>query len=104
MIRVASLSEGFVVVFVLSFLGLTPTHWQTMTTGDDVLVKLQHDRAEARKHADIAFLENFYAKEFTVGNMDGSESSRAKDLSMFSSGDLKPTVISDEQMTVYVYD
>jgi ketosteroid isomerase-like protein len=65
--------------------------------------KLQHDWAEARKNADMRFLENFYAKEFSVGLMNGGESSREQDLAMFSSGDLKPTVIDDKEMRVYLY-
>ena len=49
------------------------------------------------------FLENFYAKEFTVGDMYGGESSRSQDLAKFSSGDLKPTVIDDREMHVHIY-
>ena len=49
------------------------------------------------------FLERLYAKEFSVGVMSGGESSRAQDLAMFSSGDLKPTVIEDKDMHVYLY-
>jgi ketosteroid isomerase-like protein len=78
-------------------------HAQTSTTDKATFIKLQHDWAEARKHADVAFLERFYATEFTVGNMDGNEASRAKDIAMFSSGDLKPTVITDDQIVVHVY-
>jgi hypothetical protein len=51
----------------------------------------------------MAFLENFYASEFTVGNMNGSESSRADDLAMFSSGDMKPALITDGEMKVTIY-
>jgi ketosteroid isomerase-like protein len=74
-------------------------------TGADeqLFLQLQHQWAEARKHADMQFLESFYAKEFTVGLMDGGEASRAQDLAMFSSGDLKPGVINDRDMHVAVY-
>src|ERR1700753_2828064 len=65
---------------------------------EQTFFKLQHDWAEARKSADMRFLENFYAKEFTVGSMNGGESSRTQDLAMFSSGDLKPAVIEDKEM------
>jgi hypothetical protein len=51
----------------------------------------------------MVFLENFYASEFTVGNMNGSESSRAEDLAMFSSGDMKPAVITDGELKVTIY-
>jgi ketosteroid isomerase-like protein len=70
---------------------------------EQTFLKLQHDWAEARKNADIPFLENFYAKEFTVGVMTGGESTRAQDLAMFSSGDLKPSVIEDSEIHVSIY-
>lgn len=69
---------------------------------EDFIV-LQQRWAEARKARDVAFLERFYAKEFTVGNMDGSESSREQDIAMFSTGDLHPAVIADTQMKVIVF-
>lgn len=70
---------------------------------EKTFLTLQHNWAEARKKADLNFLENFYAKEFTVGLMNGGESSREQDLAMFSSGDLKPAVIEDSEMHVYIY-
>lgn len=76
---------------------------QTPAATDQTFIQLQHDWAEARKHADMPFLERFYAREFTVGLMDGGESSRAQDLAMFSSGDLKPAVITDDAMRVNLY-
>jgi ketosteroid isomerase-like protein len=82
----------------------TPIAWAL--PGDEApatFLKLQADWAEARKKGDMAFLERFYAKEFTVGNMNGAEATRAQDLGMFSSGDLKPSVITDDEMKVNVY-
>jgi ketosteroid isomerase-like protein len=76
---------------------------QAPAANDQTFIQLQHDWAEARKHADLPFLERFYATEFSVGNMTGGESTRAQDLSMFSSGDLKPAVITDEAMRVNLY-
>lgn len=67
---------------------------------DATFIKLQHDWAEARKSADIAFLDHFYAAEFTVGDMSGREASRAEDIARFASGDLKPAVITDDQIKV----
>jgi phage gp36-like protein len=55
------------------------------TANEQTFLKLQHDWAEARKNADMRFLESFYAKEFTVGLMTGGESTRAQDMAMFSS-------------------
>ncbi len=72
---------------------------QTQAT-DATFVKLQHDWAEARKAGDVAFLDRFYASEFTVGDIGGHESTRAEDIAKFASGDLKPTVITDDQIKV----
>lgn len=76
---------------------------QEPMAGEQTFVNLQHDWAEARKSADMHFLESFYVKEFTAGIMSGGDNSRAQDLAMFSSGDLKPTVIADRAMHVYIY-
>jgi ketosteroid isomerase-like protein len=90
-----------VVVFVLAF---TVSSAIAAPTGNEqTFLKLQHDWAEARKNADMHFLDSFYAKEFTVGSMTGGESSRAQDMAMFSSGDLKPAVIEDTEMHVTIY-
>ncbi len=51
----------------------------------------------------MRFLETFYVKEFTVGLMTWGESTRAQDMAMFSSGDLKPEVIEDTEMRVSIY-
>lgn len=91
-----------VLAVAVVWLGL-PGHAQQRGADDQTFVQLQHQWAEARKHADTRFLESFYAKEFTVGLMDGGESTRAEDLAMFSSGDMKPAVIEDKDMHAYVY-
>ncbi len=90
-------------ITALMLLIAPPSRSQTNSTDEKTFAKLQHDWAEARKNRDVPFLEKFYAKEFTVGNMNGAEASRAQDLSMFSSGDLKPAVITDDQLKVYRY-
>jgi ketosteroid isomerase-like protein len=87
----------------LGFLAALPAYPQAGHADKETFIKLQHDWAEARKKGDVAFLESFYAKEFTVGTTNGRESSRAQDLEMFSSGDMKPTVITDDQMKVNIY-
>ena len=94
---------GQLVLLATLALFAQPSWAQTPASNEQTFVQLQHDWAEARKKADVPFLESFYAKEFTVGNMDGSESSRAEDLEMFSSGDLKPAVIADSEMKINVY-
>ncbi len=66
-------------------------------------IALQQRWAEARKARDVAFLEKFYAKDFSVGRIDGGEATREEDIAMFSSGDLHPAVIEDTQMKVIVF-
>jgi ketosteroid isomerase-like protein len=87
-----------------SFIDTRPSYPQSDGANEKTFIMLQHDWAEARKKNDVAFLENFYGHEFTVGNMNGHESSRAEDLAMFSSGDMKATVVADSEMRVNVYD
>ncbi len=70
---------------------------------EQTFLSLQQQWAEARKKADLHFLDQFYAREFTVGVMNGGESTREQDLAMFSSGDLKPSVIEDKEMHVYLF-
>ena len=86
--RFASKSGVFLLVVGLGFITELPSHSQSGDADEKTLILLQHDWAEARKKSDLAFLENFYASEFTVGNMNGFESSRVEDLAMFSSGDI----------------
>jgi hypothetical protein len=75
-----------VVLLLIVGLGVItePSYSRAGDADKQTFIKLQHDWAEARKKGDVAFLESFYAKEFTVGTMNGSESSRAQDLEMFS--------------------
>lgn len=55
-----------------------------------------------RKNIGLAFLENSYAKEFTVGNKGRQPVLHGKDLSLLFSSDLKLRVILDE-MLAHVY-
>lgn len=96
------ISYGLVAAVLLLTLNVLPAQAE-FKADDQTFFKLQHDWAEARKAANVAFLENFYAKEFSVGLMTGGESTRAQDLAMFSSGDLKPAVIDDTAMKVSIY-
>ena len=98
--RFASRSGVLLLVVGLGFITELPSHSQSGGADEKTFILLQHDWAEARKKSDMVFLENFYASEFTVGNMNGSESSRAEDLAMFSSGDMKPAVITDGELKV----
>jgi len=99
----SSLARAFAVVILLIVLHAHPASAEPKAT-QQTFLQLQHDWAAARKSADMRFLENFYAQEFTVGVMTGGESTRAQDLAMFSSGDLKPAVIEDTDMHVQIYE
>jgi ketosteroid isomerase-like protein len=101
--RIRAMSRATFVIVLFTALMAPHSLAQAHVGDENTLMQLQRDWAEARKNIDLAFLEKFYAKEFTVGTMDGAEASRAKDLSMFSSGDLKPSVIVDDQMVVHIY-
>lgn len=91
-----------IVLFVVPF--QTPRMFaEEGKANKQTFLTLQQQWAEARKAADLQFLERFYVTDFTVGLMDGGESSRAQDLAMFSSGDLKPTVIDDSEMHGSIY-
>ncbi len=76
---------------------------QSVNEDTRTFTRLQQDCAEARKNQDVTFLERFYAAEFTVGAMDGRESTRDQDLSMFRSKELKPSVITDDHLVVHRY-
>ncbi|WP_047492109.1 nuclear transport factor 2 family protein [Terriglobus sp. TAA 43] len=76
---------------------------QTTPADEATFRKLQSDWAEARKNQDVAFLERFYATEFTVGVMNGSENTREQDISVFRTKILKPAVITDTEMVVHRY-
>jgi ketosteroid isomerase-like protein len=99
----AAISSRLLLVGCLGFVTAHPSHAGATSVDEQTFIKLQHDWAEGRKKGDVAFLEKFYAKEFTVGDMNGAESSREQDLAMFSSGDMKPAVITDDEMKVNVY-
>jgi ketosteroid isomerase-like protein len=95
--------SGLLLIAVFALTATICGRAQSSAADDKTFIKLQSDWAEARKNQDIAFLEKFYAKEFTVGTMDGAEVSRASDMEKFSSGDLKPAVITDDQIKVNIY-
>ena len=78
-------------------------HAQTSAADQATFRKLQIDWAEARKNQDVPFLEQFYATEFTVGNMNGEEATREQDITMFRSKILKPAVITDTDMVIHRY-
>jgi ketosteroid isomerase-like protein len=67
------------------------------------LLAIQQQWAKARIDQDVKFLERLYAKEFWITAMNGSRVTRAEDIGVFASGDMKPEHISDHDMNVTVY-
>jgi len=94
----ALIRMGYVVIVIACVIGTS----RALPADDtSTFVQIQNQWAQARMHADIVFLEKFYAKEFTVGTIDGAEVSREEDIAKFASGDLKPTVINDDEIKVH---
>lgn len=68
------------------------------------LIEIQHQWAAARVRRDVAFLEKFYAAEFRITAMNGSIVSRAQDIGVFASGDMRPESVTNEDVECLVYD
>jgi ketosteroid isomerase-like protein len=58
---------------------------------------------KARIDGDIAFLEQFYAKEGRIQAMDGKVKSRADDIAIFATGQIKPKFIDHGPLDITVY-
>lgn len=77
---------------------------QTSSPVEAELLALQNEWAKARIEGNVRFLERFYAKEFWITSMNGSVVTRAQDIGVFASREMKPEIISDEDMKVTVYE
>jgi len=53
----------FSLVLAIGAIAERPSYPQSSGGDEKILLKLQHDWAEARKKSDMAFLETFYASE-----------------------------------------
>lgn len=76
----------------------------TVENATKELVALQHQWAAARVARNVEFLEKLYAREFRITAMNGSIVSRADDIGVFASGDLRPESVTNEDMEVLIYD
>ena len=54
-------------------------------------------------NGNVAFLDSLYAKEFRVQGTNGKVISRADDIAGFASGDIRPELITAEEMQVAIY-
>lgn len=97
----------FLVAGVLT-LALCEVSWSQAPGGarldTEELIALQHRWTDARVKRDVAFLENLYSKEFRITSMNGSVVTRAEDIAVFASGEMKPAAVTDEDMEVLLYD
>jgi hypothetical protein len=97
------MASGLGVAFVACALAMRAGA-QADTQVDAELLALQNEWAKARIEGSVKFLERLYAKEFWITAMNGSVVTRAEDIGVFASGDMKPETISDEDMKVTVYE
>ncbi|MGY2732721.1 nuclear transport factor 2 family protein [Sphingomonas sp. UYP23] len=58
---------------------------------------------QARIHADLDFLEAFYAKEGRIQDMTGAVKTRAEDIDVFRTGKIKPKFIDHGKLDIAVY-
>jgi hypothetical protein len=97
------MASGLGVAFVACALAMRAGA-QADTQVDAELLALQNEWAKARIEGSVKFLERLYAKEFWITAMNGSVVTRAEDIGVFASGEMKPETISDEDMKVTVYE
>lgn len=68
------------------------------------LIAIQNQWAKARIDGNVEFLERLYAKEFWITSMQGTVVTRSEDIGVFASREMKPEIVSDDDMKVTVYD
>lgn len=98
--KFAKLLNFFAVIF---FFALSVNAQKPSAKVEKELIKIQNDWAEARVRRDVAFLEKLYAAEFHITNIGGNVVERAADIVNFTSGDLKPEIVKNEEMKVALY-
>ncbi len=97
------IASGLGVAFVACLLAMRAGA-QANSQVEAELLALQNEWAKARIERNVKFLERLYAKEFWITSMNGSIVTRAEDIGVFASGEMKPEIISDEDMKVRVYE
>jgi ketosteroid isomerase-like protein len=96
------MAKGLGVAFVSCMLAMGADA-QADSQAETELIALQNAWAKARIERNVGFLERLYAKEFWITSMNGSVVTRAEDIGVFASGDMKPETIIDDDMKVAVY-
>ena len=67
------------------------------------IIRIEESWRKARINGNVAFLDSLYAKEFRVQGTNGKVISRAEDIAGFLSGDIRPELITAEEMQVALY-
>lgn len=67
------------------------------------IVQAEDAWRQARIDGDVSFLERFYAKEARIQGMDGKALSRAADIAMFKTGQIKPKFIRHGPLDIQTY-
>lgn len=76
---------------------------QTTDVAVKEITQLEDAWRQARIHADLDFLEAFYAKEGRIQDMTGAVKTRAEDIDVFRSGKIKPKFIDHGKLDIAVY-
>ncbi|MBC7923314.1 MAG: nuclear transport factor 2 family protein [Ferruginibacter sp.] len=101
--KFAALTKHFAAAVFWGCMMAVPGWAQSPGGTEKELIRLQNEWATARIKGDVAFLENLYAKEFRITAMNGSVVERDADIAVFASREMKPELITDEDMKVSLY-
>lgn len=91
---------------LLGFLLLACSRPSTVRRSNDreqEIIRIEEAWRQARINGNIAFLESLYAKEFRVQGTNGKVISREADIAGFASGEIRPELITAEEMHVALY-
>lgn len=81
----------------------TTARAQTSDAARDEITRAEDAWRKARIDGDTAFLEKFYAKEGRIQGMNGGVQSRAEDIAIFATGQIKPKFINHGPLDIAVY-
>ena len=98
------MNKHFVLLGAL-FLACSPPSTLRRSADDDEreILRIEEAWRTARIQGNVAFLDSLYAKEFRVQGTNGKVISREADIAGFASGEIRPEVITAEEMQVALY-
>jgi ketosteroid isomerase-like protein len=80
-----------------------PAHAQVETSARAEITQAEDAWRQARIDGNVAFLEQFYAKEGRIQGMDGKVLPRDADIAMFKTGKIKPKFITHGPLDIATY-